>query len=154
MRQVLGTMYDKYETFNLCLYSFTQAPGLGLNSIIQNSQNLVDVRIRGLQFLNSSYNVVSRNNNINSAFLTTLQLVSTPTGNTYTGLITLIPNTHSITFGKNADCVDITIDMRKVSTQLYPTITENMAFGAFIFAFKIYGIPKKDNNIITNGSRM
>ena len=60
-----------------------------------------------------------------------------------------------ITFGKGVECIDINITMKKTQDQTFPsTITANMSFGTFSFMFKIYGIPKKEQNIITNGTRM
>ena len=60
-----------------------------------------------------------------------------------------------ITFGKNSDWVDITIDMKTTFSQVYPTIAAgNMSFGTFVFMFKFYGIPTRQQNLITNGSRM
>ena len=59
-----------------------------------------------------------------------------------------------VTFGKCADCVDINIDMKCTANQQYPTLTAGTAFGTFQFMFKIYGIPKRENGVITNGSRM
>ena len=67
MRQVLGEMYDKYETFNLYLYQVTRSQGFGTVATCTASQQLVDIRIKGLQFLNNGYNVISRYNT-NSAF--------------------------------------------------------------------------------------
>ena len=60
-----------------------------------------------------------------------------------------------ITFGKNSDWVDITVDMKTTFDQKYPVILAgNVSFGTFIFMFKFYGIPTRDPNIIINGSRM
>ena len=151
MRRVLGVMYDKYETFNMYLYqinqgvAFTTSPTTGIYA-------LVDIRIKGLQFLNNGYNAISRNNT-NTAFLTSYVLNLT-TATTGTGTVTPMFNPTIITFGKSADCVDITIDMKCTQNQAYPTIGNANALGTFIFMFKFYGIPTREPNIITNGSRM
>ena len=151
MRQVLGVMYDKYETFNMYLYqvnqgvAFTSSPTTGIYA-------LVDIRIKGLQFLNNGYNAISRNNT-NTAFLTSYVLNLT-TATTGTGTVTPMFNPTIITFGKSADCVDITIDMKCTQNQAYPTLVSNTSFGTFIFMFKFYGIPTRQQNLITNGSRM
>ena len=152
MRQVLGVMYDKYETFNMYLYQvsqgvgFASAPTTGIGA-------LVDIRIKGLQFLNNGYNAVSRNNT-NTAFLTSYILNPTLSGSTSLGTVTPMFNPTIVTFGKSADCVDITIDMKRTHDQAYPSPTLNMSFGTFVFMFKFYGIPSRDTNLITNGSRM
>ena len=151
MRQVLGEMYDKYETFNLYLYQVSQGPGFGSAATINAGVGLVDIRISGLQFLNNGYNCVTRNNTT-TAFLTSyiLNIVSS----TGVGIFTPMFNPTIITFGKGVECIDINITMKKTHDQTYPAITANMSFGTFSFMFKIYGIPKKEQNVITNGTRM
>ena len=47
MRQVLGEMYDKYETFNLYLYQVSQGPGFGSEATTNANVGLVDIRISG-----------------------------------------------------------------------------------------------------------
>ena len=42
-----------------------------------------------------------------------------------------------ITFGKNADCVDINIEMKTTANQKCPNVVANTAFGTFVFMFKI-----------------
>ena len=112
MRQVLGEMYDKYETFNLYLYQVAQSQGFGSVVTCVVNQLLVDIRIKGLQFLNNGYNVIS-GHNTNSAFLTSyiLNVTSNATGSL--GTVTPMFNPTILTFGKSADCVDINIDMKK-----------------------------------------
>ena len=154
MRQVLGVMYDKYETFNLYLYQVSQSNGFGANPSCAASQQLVDIRIKGLQFLNNGYNVISRNNT-SSAFLTSYILNISSSAAASFGAVTPMFNPTIVTFGKSADCVDINIEMKCTRDQQYPVIPLNTSgFGTFVFMFKIYGIPKRDENIITNGSRM
>ena len=119
---------------------------------------LVNVNIKGLQFLNNTYSVKTSNNTC-TAFLTSYLLNNTSS----TGLGTVTPmfNPSILTFGKSTECVDITIDMKTAYSQTYTPIVapvgglaENSnSFGTFIFMFKFYGIPKRDN-IITNGTRM
>ena len=153
MRQILGTMYDKYETFNLCLYHVSQGVGLAVDNTLLVRNTIVDIRIKGLQFLNNGYSITSRNNT-NSAFLTSFILNHSNNGANNSGTLTQLINPAIITFGKSADCVDINIDMRSIFNQDYPPIILNTALGTFTFNFKIYGIPKRDENIILNGSRM
>ena len=43
--------------------------------------------------------------------------------------------------------------MKCTKEQTYPLINANNALGQFLFSFKIFGIPKKEN-IITNGLRI
>ena len=104
--------------------------------------------------MNNGYNVTSRNNT-NTAFLTSYVLNALTSAAASLGTVTPMFNPTIVTFGKSADIVDITIDMKCTRDQQYPSIPLNTSgFGTFIFMFKIYGIPTKEKNIITNCSRM
>ena len=143
MRRVLGGMYDKYESFNLYLYQISlTATTTAPPTTAQYS--LVDVNISGLPFINNTYNVSSQNNT-NKAYLTSYLLT--------TGTVTPMYNPSIIQFAKNAENVNITIDMKCTKDRTYPVISNNTCFGHFVFMFKFYGIPTR-NNLITNGSRM
>ena len=156
MRRVLGEMYDKYETFNMYLYQINQSSAFSAQIPVSYVPALlVDVKIKGLQFLNNTYNAVSRSNT-NTAYLTAYVLNNGI--NTAAGTVTPMFNPSILTFSKHAERVNITIDMKALFSQQYPAITvPNGALanslGTFIFMFKLYGIPKRDN-IITNGTRM
>ena len=156
MRRVLGEMYDKYETFNMYLYQINQSSAFSAQIPVSYVPALlVDVKIKGLQFFNNTYNAVSRSNT-NTAYLTAYILNNAIY--TATGMVTPMFNPSILTFSKHVECVNITIDMKAIFSQQYPVITvPNGALanslGTFIFMFKLYGIPKRDN-IITNGTRM
>ena len=151
MRRVLGEMYDKYDTFNMYLYQINQSASFSLTAPSTNPYILVDVRIKGLQFLNNTYNVVSRNN-INTAYSTSYLLNNN--GATGVGTVTPMFNPTILTFGKSTECVDLNIDMKCTRDQQYPIMVTNTAFGTYIFLFKFYGIPTKEPNNLINGSRM
>jgi len=160
MRQVLGEMYDKYETFNMYLYQVVQSsalsggtpalPSTGL-APIGGQNGLVDIRIKGLQFLNNTYNPVSRNNTT-SAFLTSYVL--NIGASTAVGTVTPMFNPTILTFSKSVENVDINIEMKTTREQFNPPINNATALGTFIYLFKFYGITNKPPNVITNGSRM
>ena len=159
MRRVLGEMYDKFETFNMYLYQINQSSAFWSAPPVSNSGFLlVNVNIKGLQFLNNTYSVISKNNT-GTAFLTSYFLNNAPS--TGVGTVTPMFNPSILTFGKSTECVDITIDMKTAYSQTYtPIVTpvgglaENSnSFGTFIFMYKFYGILKRDN-LITNGTRM
>ena len=142
MRQVLGEMYDKYETFNLYLYQISQSA----NGIPASAQYLlVDVNITGLPFINNTYNVFSQNNT-SRAYLTSYVLNS--------NTVTPMYNPAIIQFAKNSENINITIDMKCTRDRTYPIINANTCFGHFNFMFKFYGIQTRPQNLITNGSRM
>jgi hypothetical protein len=61
MRTLLGDMYDKYDTYNLCLN--TVATATSLNNVYKApSDSQVMLRIQGLPFINNTYNVGSSYN--------------------------------------------------------------------------------------------
>ena len=151
MRRVLGEMYDKYDTFNMYLYQINQSASFSLTAPSTNPYLLVDVRIKGLQFLNNTYNVVSRNN-INTAYSTSYLLNNN--GATGVGTVSPMFNPTILTFGKSTECVDLNIDMKCTRDQQYPIMVTNTAFGTYIFLFKFYGIPTKEPNNLINGSRV
>ena len=107
--------------------------------------------MKGLSFLNNTYNTAT-GLNTDEAFLTSyvLYLINKDTG---TGTVTSMFNPSIITFSKGIDIVDININMKKTHDRKYPALVSNTAFGNFIFMFKIYGIPTREN-IITNGLRL
>lgn len=147
MMQLLGEMYDKYETFNIYLYQISQA-GSSATAITAQSA-LVDIRMSGLPFINQ----VSKNN-LNSAYITSYLLM---TGNSNAvGQFTPMYNPPILSFGKSSDNVNITIDMKCTKDQQYPTVASpaTSMLGHFVFMFKFYGIPTRTNNLITNGVRM
>jgi len=155
LRNLLGTIYDRYETFNLYLYqiaqsaAFSPAP-LGAAAPSSNPHLLVDVRLKGLPFLNNTYNNVSKNST-DTVFLTSYILNNAaPFG---IGTLTPMFNPTIFTFSKSSDNVNITIDMRVTNHQNYPIMIANQAFGTFSFMFKIKGIPTKTNSY-NNASRM
>lgn len=151
MRQVLGEMYDKYETFNMYLYQVVQSSAFSGTAPAIAQNGLVDIRIKGLQFLNNTYNPVSRNNTT-SAFLTSYVLnINTSAG---TGTVTPMFNPTILTFSKNTENVDINIEMKTTREQANPPIVNSTALGTFIYLFKFYGVTTKPPNVITNGSRM
>ena len=151
MKQVLGEIYNKYETFNLKLYQMAQTTTMiNSGSAISNQSSLVDVRISGLPFINDGYNIASRNNS-SGLYLTSLLL--TIFNYLSTGIVTTY-NPICLTFGK-CENVDITIDMKRTKDQIYPVIEQaDTALGQFIFTFKIYGIPTREPNSIIDGTRM
>ena len=141
IRKVLGEMYDKYETFNMYLYQINQSQGFGGSASCNANQQLVDIKIKGFQFVNDGYNVSSRINT-NTAYLTSYVLNPVSSANTSLGTVTPQFNPSIVTFRKTVDFIDINIDMRNTYNQSYPTITLNQSLGSFVFMFKFYGIAK------------
>ena len=152
LRKLMGNdIYNKYETFNLYIYQINQGTGLSNTvTMISGAFYLVDIKMKGLPFLNNTYNVAT-GMNTNEAFLTSYVLNNSSA--TTIGTVTPLFNPAIVTFGKASDIVDINITMRKTLDRAYPLATNNTAFGTFVFMFKIYGIPTREN-IIKNGLRI
>ena len=142
-------MYNKYETFNLKLYQISQSTTLFTGSAFNVNSSLVDIRISGLPFINNGYNVASRNNTY-EVYLTSVQLT---VSNYLQSGIVVASNPVCLTFGKCTEFENITIDMKSTKDQTYPAVALNTALGQFVYTFKIFGIPKREN-IITNGLRI
>jgi hypothetical protein len=151
IRTLLGTMYDKYDTFNLSLESILQsgtigpqvgppavaAPQLGVTS----DDSLILIQMAGLPFLNSTYNIRTRFNNYST--ILTPQLITTGQNNfiDYSNVIR--------TFGKAADIVNITIGFLRYDFNIPNTAN---AFPNMTYIFNIRGIPKDEDNL--NNTRM
>ena len=145
----MGTIYDKYETFNLYLYQISQSGGF--DAIPSSAPHLlVDIRLGGLPWLNNTYNNFTKTNT-DTVFLTSYLLNNGANG--AVGTVTPMFNPTIFTFSKSSDNVNITIDMMSTNTKNYPTMVLNQAFGTFNFMFKIKGIPSKANSYV-NASRM
>ena len=152
LRVLMGNdIFNKYETFNLYLYQISQGQGIsGTTPLSSSSFSLVDIKMGGLPWLNNSYNVATRTNS-HEAFLTSYLLNNSPSNGL--GIVTPMFNPSIVTFSKGSDIVDIKITMRKTLDREYPPLRDNAAFGTFVFMFKIYGIPTREN-VITNGLRL
>ena len=114
LRNLLGTIYDRYETFNLYLYQVSQAWGFGL-APSSKPHLLVDIRLGGFPWLNNSYNNFTRTNT------DTVHLTSYLLNNGFNGAVgTVTPmfNPTIFTFSKSSDNVNITIDMRSTNTKI------------------------------------
>ena len=129
-------MYDKYETFNLYLYQIAQSGAFSITAPIVAAAPssapflLVDVRLKGLPFLNNTYSNFTRNNT-DTVLLTSYVLVNTLPGGA--GVLTPMFNPTIFTFGKTTENVNITIDMRCTNNQSYPNIIADQSFGTFSF---------------------
>lgn len=107
LRQVLGDMYDEYEEFNLVLkqvasnQSNSKFEGLPFNS------RGVYIRLSGLPFINSTYDVVTRNNRPGAI----LGAFNIPVA----GWVTQLFSDMAVTFGKSQFLCDLTIDLCEIA---------------------------------------
>ena len=134
LRTVLGDLYDMYDLFNLSLYFISTDTSCTLSTA---GDRAVHIKISGLPFTNQTYNQATRTNG------TWATMASFP----FTNAASVQQNCYGsniMTFAKNQELVNISIQYTKLSddlpytgAQLYPQTT---------FIFHIFGIPKDNNN--------
>ena len=68
LRSVLGSMYDKYDLFNLCLSTISSGGVAVIGNTYQLSSdpndNNVSILMSGLPFINNTYNTATQHNTI------------------------------------------------------------------------------------------
>jgi hypothetical protein len=141
LRTVLGDMYDKYDTFNLCLN--TISTGVASTLGVSNDDKNTIIKISGLPFLNQCYNVKT-GSNTQQTVIATFLFTSSQSNTQY------YYSNNIATFGKNQEQVNISIQYNRVSDDT-PVQTVNN-FPDAIFVFDIIGIPKDQSN--KNGARL
>ncbi len=146
LRTVLGSMYDKYDLFNLCLANITQSNGAG-NFGLNIDDIIVQIYLKGLPFLNQTYSVSDCCNNEGNG--------------TVIGIYPFAEATYSsinynhfqcATFSKNQEQCNINIYYQRI----YPengsyNVNTVHPFPEIVFKFKIYGIEKTEHQ---NGGRI
>ena len=160
LRSLLGTMYDKYDLFNLCLSSISSG-GVSITgntyalSADPNDNNVM-IMMSGLPFINNTYDTGTQRNTIYTTLgcyqfpsLTTTATVPINSTMQYTS------SNNCNTFGKYQESVDITIRYNRIHDDMPVAHTELLNtrdFPHVQFMFNIYGIKKDEDNL--NGSRM
>ena len=148
LRTLLGDMYDKYDTFNLCLNSISSggpADNLGPNygnSDIDNLHHIVN--ISGLPFINQTYSQSSCRNG-SSAFLGVFTYPSSTTSVGYR----VYNDSGILTFGKSQEQCNISITLTLVLDVTDPDTLNS--FPNTVFSFSIVGVDAKSS---TNGARI
>ena len=71
LRTLLGDMFDKYETFNLCLNTIHTSVPTALYALNTDDSN-VFIKVSGLPFINNTYDVKG-GNNTNASVIATYQ---------------------------------------------------------------------------------
>ena len=147
LRLLLGDLYDKYDTFNLCLTSISSgAPseGIGTNYLDSDIDNgHLTVYISGLPFINNTYDVV-KCRNIHEA---PLGVFTYPTATTQIGY-RVYNDAGIVTFGKSQEQCNIQISMRRVFDDAEPVSVNYLPITNFMFT--IVGVESKG----INGSRI
>ena len=137
-RSLLGSMYDKYETFNLCLSTVITDPtaieiGNGADGV-KTRTNLI--YMSGLPFTNQCYSTST--GNIQSE--TVLGAIILPADTSTTSAILNLNSLSLATFSNPKDIVDITIKLTLLSNAT-PNPTND--FPEMVFIFDIYGVEPK-----------
>jgi hypothetical protein len=96
----------------------------------------------GLPLVNNTFNCIS-NHNINAAIIGPIYFTQNETS-----LLTF-QNSPKLTFGKNSDIVNITINLLRCD---FTTPATAVAFPNIVYLFNIYGIPKEEGDL--NNTRM
>jgi hypothetical protein len=164
LRTLLGTMYDKYDLFNLNLLQVSNG-GMALTGnqyhlSADPNNNTVVMQISGLPFINNTYNTTTQHNT-NTTTLTNYAFgnLTTISGSTITtvlqpGLMQL-QTCQGNTFGKSLLAADITIIYKRIIDNEMITVDGTTTTGLFpevMFMFSITGIPKDEGNL--NSTRM
>ncbi len=146
LRTVLGSMYDKYDLFNICLANVTQSYGAG-NFGVTNDDIIVQIYLKGLPFLNQTYSVTDCCNNEGMGTVIGIYPFAEAT---YASVN--YNHFHCATFSKNQEQANINIYYQRI----YPengsyNVNTAHPFPEVIFKFKIYGIEKTEHQ---NGGRI
>ena len=147
LRLILGSMYDKYDRFNLSLK--TMASAVATSTISSDPSDLnVLLYCSVLPFLNQTYDVV--NGTTQNTVLESFQF--------YGALKTPIVfdqkqyfDNRCVTFEKSQESLNLNIFYKSVSNNIEPQ-TDIGLFPDVVFLFEITGIPNEVGN--KNGTRL
>ena len=144
LRTVLGDMYDKYDTFNLCLNSIYSNPCSSTLGADGSGNDLsLFIKLSGLPFINQTYDIYNKCNTDSTTIACINFVRNSP-------LTELYYNSSSNTFGKNQELVNLTFTYNRIKDDAIPSSSVNYPF--MIYVFDIIGIPRDDGN--KNGTRM
>jgi hypothetical protein len=132
LRRLLGNViYNDNEIFVLRLNQLAYATADFPNTAID--QQLI-VRVSGLNFINSTYNVVNQN----AASYNQMVLVNMDTS---ASVVNYSPNIAMCNFGKSGENVEITIELVRTIDNL-PAVWGVDFFPNCVYSFDIYGVKK------------
>jgi hypothetical protein len=138
LESLLEGMYDKYESFNLCL-SFAMSMINGINSYgagtTVNDRNLL-IYVSGLPFKAQCYN--SGTNRISNQ--TVMGYLQYPTDTTTSTTSPSFQSFYVATFTKNSPIANITIQLKRMDSTL-PTVNNDLP--QMVYCFDIYGVEPK-----------
>jgi hypothetical protein len=147
LRLILGTMYDRYDLFNLSLKSMSS--GVPSSAIASDTDDLnVLLYCSGLPFINQTYDVVNGTtpNTILGTFQFSGAMVTDPVYDSK-----MFYDSRYATFGKSQEMLNFSIFYKSVTDNSYP-IADLGHYPDVVLMFEITGIPKEVGNM--NGTRM
>jgi hypothetical protein len=142
MKQVLGSLWDKYTMFNLCLRNIVKQTGVGSNNNAGCS-----IWVSGLNWVNSNYNVVTKSLDnqacVGGANFLTIGGTTAPTST----VIHQFGNTAM--FRKGKPIVDLTIELKNSTNFVSGGRSEkiNLPLGHYEYVFEIYGVKGYETDI-------
>ena len=147
LRTVLGDMYDKHDTFNLCLKSIaSEASDASDLSGVALDDLAVIINIKGLPFINQTYSFSTENSinkNTDTASLTTVNFLKGDS-------LQLYFMNNQLTFSKQQQLCDLTFQYETVKLSGLPdAYGGTVIFPEMCYIFDIYGVGEaKDVNKI------
>jgi hypothetical protein len=164
LKTILGTMYDKYDKFNIELVSISQIATLYDFGASLSDVNIL-IKLNGLPFVNNNYSL-SNKNNTNSTIIGSYNFVDYDLNKlqlcknfvrTFIKDSSYIINLTLTYLGNDLNIVNSPVVLRVDGNQQpILDVNGNQTFTGIycdmVFMFNIYGIPNDKNN--HNGSRM
>jgi hypothetical protein len=141
LRTILGPMYDKYDVFVLELNSVTHSQANAALGATDDDRMIL-IEISGLPLINNTFNCIS-NHNTNATIIAPFFFVQNETN------YQIYSNSSKVTFGKNSDLVNITINLLDY---YFSTPLSGHSYPNIVYLFNIFGIPKEEGDL--NNTRM
>ena len=130
LRTVLGDLYDKFDTFNLCLNTVVSSTG-DANLGAATDDRTVIIKMSGLPFINQTYSV-KQGCNTNVCALCSYYFTKNQTNYQY------FYSNNCYTFGKSANMVNLTIQYGTILADAIPATA--VAFPQMVYMFDIVGV--------------
>lgn len=128
MRVLLGQMYEKYDSFKICL---TSVGNTNTTNIANVSDRVMCLNMSGLQWMNQTYDVATKTNKDYVVISTLIFQSTTGFSQNYTGEIGWV-------FTKPLqDTIDINLYLTRVSDG---SVASGINYGESVFCFSVYGI--------------
>lgn len=144
LRTILGDMYDKYDTFNLCLNSVSS--GLANNTFgVDLGDRTVQLNLTGLPFINNTYDAIRKNNTSVATIGTFVYVRQQAPSFNYN-------NSNVVTFGKSQESCNFNIFYTRTALKNGSYGVNTVAtFPDAVIIFNIFGIEKEVDS--KNGTR-